>query len=284
MDESHASDEGTILDRIKALSDIVDRTGDRTSWDELIGRLRRAIELTPLDSANHGRRVMDLCSALGKLYQQTGNIAIWQQGLDVIEQWQGVVPIDDWRAPLYMLAQAILFYYHALTTDEDEDAQVAIRMLEQARSHVKWGSGVYCTASNLLANLRFQRFIQTGKPLDLEATIAHALDVIQAERAQPHERLLSLENLSRALTLRNELGIGSADALDAAVEFAQTAIELTPQGGDVAVPYLLHALALRQRFRHSRNPNDLDLAITSYASAIEASTDPWDEAGCMKKL
>lgn len=246
-----------------------------------VALLEEALEVAPRDQDMHGRVAIALAENVGRLYRHTEDDALLRRWVKRARRWFKIVPEDDWRMPLYVLAFGVLLYHRARTTDDAQDLGAAIETLETARRSVGRSSGIHGTASAHLSQLRLSNYRGTLDPAELEFALHDAWNVVQGERANPRERYLGLATLAHTLTLRSQLGGDDSDIL-AAVAYADRALEIAVTGDDRAAAHEVRATAYRHRFGLTGKLADLDEAIVSIQFVIErAGEDPEMQAGSL---
>ena len=67
------SQAAALLVQAKSMDDV-------SAFRRAVELLEQGVAVAPVESARHGMAVINLCSGLGSLYQQTGEIAALQQG------------------------------------------------------------------------------------------------------------------------------------------------------------------------------------------------------------
>jgi tetratricopeptide (TPR) repeat protein len=267
-----ADERATVLsDAGATLARLAEERDDREAWVAAVALLERAYADAPVEDSLHGMLAIEISNLLGKLYNLTKDPQIWRRGVAHAQQAGEVVPGDDWRAPLYALAQAVLLFWRAQTTRDVGDVEQAVGLLEGARSGVRPGSGVFNTASTYLARLRFERYGETSEPAYLEGAIRDASLVVAADRALPPERFQSLGILVEALSERFRVASGTLEELEVVVRIAHETVGLAESDGDRALALTSLGATLRQRFHLTRDRADLDQAIEAYKAAVEAA-------------
>ncbi len=255
-----------------ALLGQAESTHDVAAIRRAVELLEQVVELVPVESARHGMAVMDLCNALGSLYQRTGEVAALQRGGQVLVHWLNTIPANDWRYALYILAGGVLAYRKAITTQLEPDEDEAIKVLESARALVKPGAGVSCTASTYLTDLLRIRYQRTWNLKDLDTSLNYALEVIEAPRAMQWERRQSTQSFVRAMVHRYG-ALRSVSDLDAAIQVSEMVLNEDLSRNEKAGFYALMATALRSRFKAISSQADLDRAIDCYQHVIQESVD-----------
>jgi hypothetical protein len=255
---------------VAVLRERAESMDDVSALRRAVELLEQAVALTPVESARHGMTVVDLCNAMGSLYQRTGEIAVIQRGGKVLFHWLNTIPVEDWRYPLYVLAGGVLSYREAITTGSEADEDAAINALEGVQAFVHPGSGVYCTACTYLSDLLLIRYRRTWNLKDLAESLSYSAEVIQMPRAMQGERRLSSKLFGQALIHRYEL-LRSVSDLDDAIQMSEMVLDDDLSRKEKAAFCSIMATALRYRFNEIGNQADLDKAIDCYPYVMQES-------------
>ncbi len=247
---------------------VANQTQNVVQLRQVIELFERAVDTAPFESPRHGMAVMSLCAALGTLYRWTADDKVWQESVEAASRWTHAVSAPDWRAPLYLLAEAILLYHRSHATESDSDTTAAIEALNSVRSKVRRGSGVYCTATTLLAELQLAAYRRTHSPEELERALRNAVEVVDSPHAQKNERRICLGVLAEAFILRYESGRSVGD-LDAAITAGTQGQSEAVSDADAVEFVERLATARRHRYKALREPADLHAAIDAYSHVVQ---------------
>lgn len=238
-----------------------------TTLEALIHAYKQFIVVLDETLVEHGNAVLDLAKLLGERWAKTRSGADWAEAESLIDDFRARIPRSDWREPLYVLAQGVLRYQRADATGLPEDAVDAAGRLEEARAEVRANSFVYNLSCTFLADLRLRRFEADGNPIDLEAALRDAADILEADRAFPWQIVWAAKIFARAATLHAE-ATETGTYLDVAVQQARRALSLSRDEAQSTDLHAALASTLRARFQRDRNMADIDGAIASYNAAL----------------
>lgn len=238
---------------------------------QLVALTRAAVESAPREGSLHGRAAIELSKVLARRAALSHEPSDWQGCLEHAEAMLRIVPQEDWRYPLYVLAEATVYYEFAVMSDDPDCGDRAIARLTDAKSKVRRGSGVFGTAAADLADICFRRHCQTGEIVLLELAIQSGLDFAATERPLRHERVLALRSLSSAFGQRFGLQ-GNPDDMVRAAASADEALEAATVAEQAEV-HAIRGSAYRALFERTHDSSALDKALDSYSRAL----DPNDE-------
>jgi CHAT domain-containing protein len=245
-------------------------------WERLIDLNERALAAAPQETSHHGMVANQLAELLGQRAGLSGDAEHWQAAISRVQTLLETVPDDDWRFPLYVLADGAMHYRRAVASGNPEHITPALSRLEAAKSRVRRGAGIYLTACAYLADLYYRRYVGTRDPLDLESAIAAAFAVGDGP-ARRHERVLALTVLAAGMGSRFGLTREAVD-VEAAVRFADDAVADAEGAGEMMPALRARATARRMRYGRSGDRDDLDVAIGDYEALVKMVEDPTDRA------
>jgi hypothetical protein len=273
LQTKHALERLNLLEsEVAALLDKSESTHDPFALTRCVEMCEQAVELAPIESSRHGMAVINLCNVLGLLYRSTADKSFLRRAGEVVTYWLKAIPIDDWRLPLYLLAAGVATYHNAFVSESETDEDNAIAALENVRSTVKPGAGVYCTSSSYLAELRLKRYERTWNLKDLEVCIVHTVEVLDAPRALMGERQNCCRLFVQAMFRHYEV-LGSISDIDAAIEALEMFLKNDLSRDEKAKLHALMGTALRFRFNELRDRADLDRGIDCYRHLIKEAGD-----------
>lgn len=236
---------------------------------ELVRLMEDIVEASSKEDFHHGLNAARLTELLGRLAGK-GDDWAWSRGLEQVDRFLSLVPSTDWRYPLYVLAEANLYYGRATETGDVADIDAAIPLLERAFASVGRNSGIRGTAAAATADLALQRYAATGDPTDLESSRAAAFQVGNVGKALPNDMYRAATTLGWASVWRFDL-LDDEDDATTAVAMADYALEIAQRDLPPLVKdtNALRGAAYRALHSLTRDPAHLDTAIDSYRAALE---------------
>lgn len=246
--------------------------------DKLIETCQERLRQAARDASSHGIAAIELSEAHANRAARSSNDQHWREAFDHGAAMLTLVNQDDWRYPLYSLAEATIHVAFALNSRDLGRMREAIRRLQRTRTLVKTSSGIFGTTSAWLTHLCLRTYGLTEDVSDLEESIMNGHMFMKSGQTRREERVRAFTSLSEACRARFVLGRDDSDvrhsaaAADLALQSAQTAQELTE----------VHAArgpAFRALFARSGDREHLEQALQSYRMAIElCGDDPTDTA------
>ena len=196
----------------------------KAATDVTIPRMRAFIAGSSVTESPRGMAAMNLSLLLGARWAGTRSEEGWADAVAELEDIRDLVSPETKMLPLYDLAIGQLWYKRAGATEDLDDQAAAINALEVARGQVLEGSGVYCTASTYLGEVRLRFSSRSGDPVALEQAVQDFMAVLHETRARGVEKARSAVGLSAALWLRYQRG-RDPDDLRVALFTALTALK-----------------------------------------------------------
>ncbi|MGW7788040.1 CHAT domain-containing protein [Streptomyces tricolor] len=213
---------------------------------------------------------MKMSEAVGSLYAVTEDASALHAWTVELRKLTRARPPEDWRRPLFVLAQGITLFHAAGVTEDPDHIDAALAVLRAAKDSVAPTSGVYGTASLYAAKLYMHRYVTTLDPTCVE------IAVLEARVAAGHDRISSGERYAALLTLARSLGL--QHSLTHSIEHLPLALTATEQAlavaysadADPAEALSARGYIARQLYRITGSPAALEKAVTSYRSLVES--------------
>src|SRR5919198_3705185 len=235
-----------------ALCSAAEATHDVAALRQVVDLCERAVQAAPVESVRHGLAVYNLFSVLGTLYAWTREHALRQRAADLAKVWLDSPEAPrDGREPQYLLSLGAYLYRVALATSERKDIDAAIQVLEGARSFVKTGTPVDCTAAAFLADIHLDQYRRTAIPTELRAAIELSAIPIASKRSRIELRQLGLKVFSRAMVWSYE-ELSANEDLELALDSARTGMQEATTDRDRMEFLSVIATALRYRFKEAK--------------------------------
>ncbi|PVF95780.1 hypothetical protein CPB86DRAFT_875429 [Serendipita vermifera] len=250
------------------------RLGNVADIDNAIAINQTTVDITPLGHPSWTRHLNNLGLSFQARFEQFGILGDVDNAITsmkaVVEHTPNGHPTK--AVCLSNLGTTLLARFQRFSNSADIDQSIASN--QAAVDLTPEGHPNKPMFLNNLGNSLNKRFDKFGKLVDLDDSIKsvqRAADLVPDN--SPHKAAL-LSNLGGFFHRRSEVLGNIADA-DNAITLAQTAVDLTPEGHPEK-PNRLNTLGLasRNRFFHSMDPKDAQVAISSLSSAATSPVGP----------
>lgn len=198
-------------------------------------------------------------------YEQTGAIADLDAVIASFQAAADAVPVDDPGRAIYLYHLVSPWHARFDLGGDPADLENAIAAARAAVALARTNAGYLSALSSVLL-ARFQAFAGTAD-LDEALSCARIATSLPPTRSSDGEK--SLVNLAAALRSRYEL-FGAMDDLTESIELERSALALSKPGEDRKALLLGLSRSVCSLFEETRDPMDLDEAVTLGRRAVRA--------------
>ncbi|MFF1341230.1 CHAT domain-containing protein [Streptomyces sp. NPDC058290] len=257
--------------RAMGLIDAYQRTRRRQALDEAIALLRRALDATPPDRPERAGRLTDLGTALGMLFEDTGETDHLREAVAASREAVSLSrPADPGRRHhLTNLAVSLRHLYHR--TDDTAVLDEAVRTAQETVALTPPGHPGQAAELASLVHLLDIQSARRGRTQGGEGAVGAAREAVARTSPQDPRRAGLLDVLGSALEAEYR-HTGRIGALEEAAEAVREAASLTPQGHPGRLRYLINLeTSLRALYRRTGRPELLEEAVRYGREAASAT-------------
>ncbi|MFF3858886.1 CHAT domain-containing protein [Streptomyces sp. NPDC002209] len=259
--------------RALGLVDEYRRTRRRQALDEAVLLLRGALDAAPPDGPGRAGRLTDLGTALGMLFEETGETDHLREAVAASREAVSLSPPADpgRRHHLSNLAVSLRHLYHR--TDDMAVLDEAVRTAQETVALTAPGHPGQASELASLVHLLDIQAERRGRTQEGEGAVRAAREAVARTPPQDPRRAGLLDVLGSALEAEYR-HTGRPGALEEAAEAVREAVSLAPQGHPDRLRYLINLeTSLRVLYRHTERPELLEEAVR-YGREAAAATPP----------